>query len=322
MMRRREFIAGLGVAAAWPLVARAQQGLPVIGVLPTPPDAAVIAPFHKGLGEQGYVEGGNVEILYPAAQLRNEGLPQWAAELARRRVAVIFAFSADSALAAKSATETIPIVFATGADPVELGLVASLNRPGGNVTGVSYLATELVAKRLALLHEIAPAETSIGYLVNPIGAQTAAQAREANIAARTLGVRLVTLNASTPCDIERDFAILVEQRIGGLLVDADGLFVVQAAQITALATRHRVPAIYPIREFVDADGLMSYGASISNAFRIAGTYAGRILKSEKPADLPVQRSIRIEMVLNLKAAKALGLVVPPSILALADEVIE
>jgi putative tryptophan/tyrosine transport system substrate-binding protein len=325
-VNRREFIAGLGGAAARPFAARAQpRNIPVIGYLDAGSESArapFTAAFRQGLGEQGYVEGQNVEILYRWAESRYDRLPALAADLVRRTVTVIHAQSTPSALAAKSATATIPIVFSLGTDPMSLGLVASLNRPGGNVTGVTFLAQELTAKRLALLHEIVPTAASIGFLANPSGPQTEAEKREAEIAAHILGVRLTILNADAPGEIEAAFAILVRQRIAALLVGADTLFVEQRDQVVALADRFAVPTIYPFRDFVDAGGLMSYGASWREAWRLAGTYVGRILNGDKPGDLPVQQSTRFEMVLNLKTAKALGIEVPTPTLLRADEVIE
>jgi putative ABC transport system substrate-binding protein len=327
-MRRREFIAGLGSAVAWPVVARAQQqpGLPVIGWLSAGTETALRVPtaaFHQGLGEVGYVEGRNVEILYRWAETRYDQLRALAADYVRRRVAVIVATAGVvPALAAKSATTTIPIVFAFGGDPVERGLVASLNRPGGSVTGATFLTRELRGKRLEMMHEMVPAVTSIGYLVDPTSPTVETKKRDAEIAARVLGLRLVILNASTPSEIDTAFTVLVEQRIGALLVDSDALFHNQGAQLGSLAARHAMPAIYPFRQVVEAGGLMSYGASFSDAFRLAGTYTGRILKGEKPADLPVHQSTRIETVLNLKTAKALGLTIPETLLATADEVIQ
>jgi putative ABC transport system substrate-binding protein len=324
-MRRREFIAGLGSAAAWPVVARAQQpAMPVIGYLSGAAETSrYSAPFLQGLGEHGFVEGRNVEIVYRYAKTQYDRLPAMAAELVGRRVAVIVATGGpNSALAAKSATSTIPIVFESGVDPVESGLVPSLNRPGGNLTGVSFLTTALVSKRLELLHQIVPPATSIGYLVNPTLFNVETQKREAEIAARILGVGLVFLNASTLNEIEAAFAILVGQQIGALMADADPFFFAQRDQIAALATRHAVPAIYAYREAVAAGGLVSYGASILDAYRLVGTYAGRILKGEKPANLPVQQATRTEMVINLKTAKALGLTMPETLLATADEVIQ
>jgi putative tryptophan/tyrosine transport system substrate-binding protein len=237
-------------------------------------------------------------------------------------VAVVHAQATPSALAAKSATATIPIVFSLGTDPASLGLVASLNRPGGNVTGVTFLAQELTAKRLELLHEIVPGATSIGFLANPSGPQTEAELREAEIAAHILGVRLTILNATTPSEIEAAFAILVGQRVAALLVGVDTLLVEQRDQLAGLVARHGVPAIYAFRDFVDAGCLMSYGPSWHDAWRLAGTYVGRILNGDKPGDLPVQQSTRIETVLNLKTAMALGIQFPPNLLAIADQVIE
>jgi putative ABC transport system substrate-binding protein len=325
-MRRRQFIAGLGSVTAWPLAARAQpRNVPVIGYLDAGSESArapFTAAFHRGLGERGYFEGRNVEILYRWAGSRYDQLPALAADLVSRQVAVIHAQSTPAALAAKSATATIPVVFSLGSDPVSLGLVASLNRPGGNVTGVTFLAQDLTAKRLALLYEIVPTVTSIGLLANPSGPQTEAEVHEAQSAARTLGVKLTILNATTPTEIDAAFAILIGQRIAALLVGVDTLFVEQRDQLARLVARYPVPAIYPFRDFVDAGGLISYGPSWLDAWRVAGTYVGRILNGEKPGDLPVQQSTRIETVLNLKTAKSLGIEIPTPTLLRADEVIE
>jgi ABC-type uncharacterized transport system substrate-binding protein len=324
-MRRRDFITLLGAAAAgWPIAAGAQQpAMPVIGFLSGGKSTDATAAFRQGLGEQGFIEGSNAEIVYRWAETQYDQLPVLAADLVRRQVAVIFAAPPiASALAAKSASAKIPIVFATGFDPVARGLVASLNRPGGNVTGVTFLIEALVAKRLEVLHEIVPAATSIGFLVSPTSPTVEAQIREAEIAARNLGIRLVILNASTPSEIERAFAILVEQRVGALLAGADNFFAVQRDQLVALAARHAVPAIYTLPEAVKAGGLMSYGANAADANRLAGTYVGRILKGEKPAELPVQQSTKVELVINMKTAKALGLTLPITLLGRADEVIE
>jgi len=327
MIRRRDFITLLGGAAAWPLVARAQQRpMPVIGYLSASGESAQEprrAAFRQGLGEQGFVEGRNVEIVDLYADTRYDRLPALAAELVRRRVDVIAAVgSPASPLAAKGATSTIPIVFVLGTDPVDAGLVASLNRPGGNVTGVSFLTTLLVAKRLELLHELTPAATSIGFLLNPTDPTIETQVKEAETAGLTLGVRLVILKAGTPREIEAAFATIVAQRINSVLTSADAFFGIQADQLATLAARHAVAAVYPIKEYVYRGGLMSYGADLSDAYRLVGTYAGRILKGEKPADLPVQQATRIEMVLNLKTAKALRLEVPLTVRARADEIIE
>jgi putative tryptophan/tyrosine transport system substrate-binding protein len=309
------------------LRARAQQAaVPVIGWLGSgtaSPIGPITSAFSQGLGEQGYVEGRNVEILYRSAE-RTDGLPALAADLVRRGVALIVTTDPGTAaaLAAKSATATIPIVFGIGSDPVGSGLVASLNRPGGNLTGVYFLNQALAAKHLELLHKIAPAATTAGFLVNPTNPAVEAQNREAEIAARILGVHLMILNATTPNETEAAFATIVGQRIGALAVDADSLFFSQRDQLPAFAARHAVPTVYAARQYVDAGGLMSYGARLSDTLRLVGTYAGRILKGAKPADLPVMQSTKFEFVINLKTAKALGLTVPQSLLAIADEVIE
>jgi putative ABC transport system substrate-binding protein len=281
------------------------------------------AAFRQGLSEQGYTEGRNVEILFQWADGQYDRLSTMAEDLVRRQVAVIATpGNTASALAAKAATATIPIVFATGGDPVGLGLAASLNRPGGNLTGVSFLTTELTTKHLELLHEIVPAVKSMGFLVNPTGPQSVADIKEAQDAARVLGVHLMVLNASTPSEIEAAFAILAGQRPSAVVVHGDIFFFDQRVQIITLAARFAVPAIYVVREFAYAGGLVSYGASVSAAFRLVGTYVGRILNGDKPADLPVQQSTRIEMVLNLKTARALGIEVPILTLVRTDEVIE
>jgi putative tryptophan/tyrosine transport system substrate-binding protein len=327
-MRRREFIAGIGsAAAAAPLAARAQQRpVPVIGYLTDAAESATssyIAAFRQGLREQNYVEGRNVEILYRFADAHNDRLSAFAADLVRRQVAVIAAFGAPAvALAAKSATTTIPIVFSTGGDPVATGLVASLNRPGGNATGTTPLVQELNAKRLELLHELVPNVTLIGSIQDPRLPGTESRIRELENAARVLGVRLMVVDATTPGEIEKSFEALIQRGIGALAMGGSSLALNDRDQLVALASRHGVPAIYFAREFVDAGGLVSYGASIADSTRLAATYVGRVLKGEKPADLPVQRSTRIEMVLNLKTAKALGIEVPAATLLRADEVIE
>jgi putative ABC transport system substrate-binding protein len=284
--------------------------------------ASRLAAFRQGLAEQGYVEEQNVEILLRRAEGHYDSLPSLADDLVRRAVAVIFVTSAVAALAAAKATPTIPIVFFSGADPVESGLVASLNRPGGNVTGASFLTVALVAKRLELLHEIVPAATSIGYLQNPANPLDETQWREADNAARVLGLRLVLFNASTPAEIESAFAVLVGERVGALLVAGDPVLSSRSKQLADLTARHKVPAIFEGREAVEFGGLMNYGPNRAEPARIAGTYVGRILKGENPADLPAQLSTRIEMVLNLKTAKALGIEVPTATLLRATEVIE
>jgi putative ABC transport system substrate-binding protein len=331
-MRRREFIAWIGGAAAssfaiWPLAAHArQQALLVVGYLSGVAEDAspqLLAAFRQGLGETGFVEGRNVDILFRWAGYRYDRLPALAADLVSRRAAVIVATSgAAAALAAKAATTTIPIVFELGSDPIELGLVASLNRPGGNITGTTFLGQTLTAKRLEMLHEAVPAAARVGFLINSSSSTAEADVREAETAARILGVRLVILNATDADGIETAFATVAQQRIGALLTDTDVLFNGQRERIAALAARHDLPAIYHIRETVAAGGLMSYGANVNDAYRLAGLYTGRILSREKPADLPVQQSTNVELVINLKTANALGLTFPLTLLGRADEVIE
>jgi putative tryptophan/tyrosine transport system substrate-binding protein len=323
-MRRREFIAGIS-AAAWPLTARAQQtAVPMIGNLSIfQANTGVPVLFLQGLAEQGYVEGRNIEILSRYAESHEDRLPALAEDLVRRQVAAIFVFpNIGFARIARNATATIPIVFAAGWDPVEAGLVASLDRPGGNVTGATFLTVPAVPKRLEIIHQMVPAATSIGYIINQLNPQLAAERREVEAAARSLDVRLVVVEASTPDELEAAFAALVKERVGAMLPAADRLFVVHGHLLIALAARHGLPAIYISRGWVTAGGLVSYGQIGADHYRIAGSYVGRILKGEKPADLPVQQSTRTEMVLNLKTAKSLGLTVPPGLLALADEVIE
>jgi putative ABC transport system substrate-binding protein len=321
-MKRRDFITLLGGAAVWPLAARAQQAkLPVIGYLSTgsPP---VPAAFRQGLSETGYVEGRNVAIEYRWAENQFDRLPALAADLVRRQVTVIYAGAIRSALAAKAATTTIPIVFNTGADPVQFGLVASLSRPGGNLTGVSNLNEEVAPKRLELLHEVVPAATLIGLLLNPTNPVTEVFLRDQQAAARILGLQLHVLHASTERDLDAAFATLVQLRAGALVIGQDAFFADRSELLAALALRHAVPAIYQNREFVAAGGLMSYGGSIGDSNRLAGVYTSRILKGEKPSDLPVQQASKFELVINLKTAKALGLTVSNQMQLLADEVIE
>jgi putative tryptophan/tyrosine transport system substrate-binding protein len=328
-LRRRDFVTLLGgAAAAWPLTAHAQQlAVPVIGFIEGDfgprSKPLILAAFRKGLGETGYVEGQNVAIESRSAEGQNDRLPALAAELVRRRVAVIVTLgSTAAALAANAATQTIPIVFRIGGDPVARGLVASLNRPGGNVTGTTTLGVELGPKRLELLRELLPAAAAVALLVNPTNANAAAETREIQAAADRLGVRLLILNTSSPSDIETAFARITQQGIDGVLTTAEPLFFQQSERLIALAARHAVPAIYSSRRFFEAGGLISYGNVGLDEFRQAGVYTGRILKGEKPADLPVQQSTKVELMINLKTAKALGLTVPPSLLARADEVIE
>ena len=330
-MRRRTFIAGLGSAAAWPVVARAQQAaLPVIGFLHAATFAAIspyrISSFHRGLAEMGYVEGRNLAIEYRWAEGQNDRLPVLATDLVRRKVRVIVApGSTMAALAAKTATQTTPIVFMIGADPVELGLVASLNRPAGNLTGVSVLNGPVVGKCLEFLHEFVPAATSIAVLFNPTNPAFAKiETRELQFASRTLGVRLLFLEARGKSEFEGAFATLVDQKAGALLVSGDGLFVGrnEVEQLVALAARHAVPTIYQYREHTLAGGLASYGASLADAYHQVGIYTGRILKGAGPSDLPVMQSTKLEFVINLKTAKALGLTIRELLMARADEVIQ
>jgi putative tryptophan/tyrosine transport system substrate-binding protein len=327
--RRREFFGLLGGAAAsWPFAAHAQQpALPVIGFLSSAsPDlyAHVVRAFHQGLSETGYVEGRNVATEYRWAYGQNDRLPALAADLVRRQVAVIAApASTPAALVAKAVTTTIPIVFQTAADPVEVGLVASLNRPGGNLTGVATVGLEVGSKRLELLHEVVPTATVMALLVNPTSPSLAeSTTKDAQAAARVLGLKLHVLHASTERDFDTIFATLVQLQAGALVIGPDALFTSRSEQLAALALRHAVPAIYQWREFAAAGGLMSYGGSIADGLRVVGVYTGRILKGEKPADLPVQRYTKVELIINLKTATALGLTVPLSLLGRADEVIE
>jgi putative ABC transport system substrate-binding protein len=282
-----------------------------------------LATFRAGLGEFGFVEGQNASIEYHWLEGRSDHIPALVTDLIRRRVAVIVTpGSTAAALAAKAATATIPIIFGVGVDPVELGLVVSLNRPGGNLTGVSWLNTALIAKRFELLHVILPTATSIGFIIDPTVPQSDVQKREAEIAARILGVRLVILNASSPGEVEAAFASLVGEPISAIMLGSDPLFFEQGAKLAALAARQAVPVIYSIRAHVEAGGLISYAADLFDAWHLVGIYTGRILKGEKPADLPVQQSVKFELVINLKAAKVLGLTIPETLLATADEVIQ
>jgi len=329
MIDRRTFLAGTGaVLLAAPLAAEAQQaGKPVIGFLGSESPALFATPlrmFRQGLSETGYVEGQNVAIEYRWAEGQNDRLPALAADLVRRKVNVIDALGATpAALAASAATRTIPIVFLTAGDPVALKLVASLNRPGGNLTGLTSSGLELAPKRLELLHELVPTASVMALLVNPTNPALAeSTVREVQDAARSLGLRLHTLRASTERDFDSVFAAMVQLRVSGLVIAIDSFFTGRREQLAALALRHGIPAIYQYRDFAAAGGVMTYGGSLTEQYRLAGLYTGRILKGEKPADLPVQQVTRVELVINLKTAKALGLTIPPSLLGRADEVIQ
>lgn len=322
-IRRREFIVALsGVAAGWPLAARAQQAaVPVVGILNAGGRSDSLAAFHLGLKETGYIEGQNVAIEYRSAENQYDRLPTLAADLVRRHVAVIFA-NGPAAVAAKAATTTIPIVFFTALDPVALGIVASLNRPGGNVTGVTTLGVEVGPKRLELLHEMVPMATIVAALVNPNYSVAETQSKNLQAAARTLGLQIHVLHASTEREFDTVFASLVQLRAGALVISSDPFLSGQSERLAALTVRHAVPAIFQYREFVAAGGLMSYGPSNMDGYRLAGLYTGRILKGEKPSDLPVQQGTKVELFLNLKTAKALGISVPLPLSGRADEVIE
>jgi putative ABC transport system substrate-binding protein len=325
-MRRREFITGAGAAAALPLAAHAQQRpLPVIGYIgsDTVRVSANNEAFLKGLAEAGYVEGRNVAIEYRWVEARNERLPGFVSDLVNRRVAVIAVVdSTAAALTAKAATQTIPIVFRIGGDPVASGLVPSLARPGGNITGVTTLGVEQGPKRLQMLLEILPADAAVALLSNPTNANAARERDEIQAAARLLGVRLVIFNATTTNDIEAAFAGFAAQRIGGFMTAAEPLFFQNRDRIVALAARHALPAIYSDRQFFEAGGLMTYATNAADGHRLTGVYTGRVLGGERPADLPVQQSTKVQLALNLKVAKALGITFPTALLVRADEVIE
>ena len=325
-MRRRELITLLGGAAAWPIAARAQQPMPVIGFLdPRSPDAMAdrLRAFRLGLKDVGYVEGETVTIIYHFAEGQFDRLPDLAAELVRRRVTVIAASATPAAIAAKPATTTIPIAFIAAEDPVRLGLVASLARPGGNLTGINFFTAELTAKRLDLLRELLPRAVRVAVLVNPADAtNTASTLRDVEAAARAIRLQVQVLNASTSGEINAAFENVGRDRPDALFVGANTFLVARRSQVVQLAAFHRLPAVYPTRDFVEVGGLMSYGTNVMDAYRQLGIYAGRILRGAKPADLPVVQSSKFDLVINAETARMLGLAVPPSLLAIADEVIE
>ena len=325
-MRRREFISILGGAAAsWPLAARAQQQSPValVGLLSGfQLDDRLLGAIRQGLKETGYIEGRNVAIKYRSADGRFDRLPAMAAELVADPVTVIIALAPLAATAAKSLTTTIPIVFALGPDPIELGLVSSLNHPGGNVTGVTFFINSLGAKRLELLHQTIPSAAVMGFLSNPRNPTTKSQIKDIEVAARALGVKLLFLDAGNESDIGTAFANAFQQHANAMIIGADSFYLSRRDQLVGLAARHSLPAVYYLREFATAGGLISYGASITDAYRLAGSYAGRVLKGEVPGELPVQQTVKFELVINLKTAKTLGLTIPPTLLAQADEAIE
>jgi putative tryptophan/tyrosine transport system substrate-binding protein len=324
--KRRDFIALLGGAATWPAAARAQQAaLSVIGYLSSLSQADSVrfdVALRRGLSDMGYVEGQNVSIQYRWITERYDALPAMAADLVQRQVAVIMAIGPPAVLVAKAATQTIPIVFVTGADPLKFGFVARFNKPGANITGIWMVTTVLVEKRLQLLHDLLPKAELIALLINPTSPVAEPQTRDAQAAARALGVRLAVLTAVTENDFDQVFASLVQQRADALFVSADPFFSSRREHLVALAARHAIPTLYEFREFVEAGGLMSYGTVLRDGYYKGGNYVARILKGAKPADLPVEQIDKFEFVINVTTAKALGLTVPPTLLALADEVIE
>ena len=325
-MKRREFITFLGGAVTWPLLVRAQQpAMPVVGFLRDARAAGsgfIVEGLRKGLAEAGFVEGRNLTIDFALTEDHSERLPTLAAELVGRHVPVIVSSALNATIAAKAATSTIPVVFAIANDPVAFGLVASLNRPGGNLTGVSYLSAELGEKRLGLIHELLPKVTDFAVLAHPTYPESAPFINAAKAAARTLGLRIEVFNASTESEIDTAFAALIARRPGALLLANNPMFTTRRKRIIDLAARYALPTMYVQREFADAGGLMAYGPSIPDVYRLAGGYAGRILKGDKPADLPVVQPTKFELVINLKTATALGLTIPSGVIAIADEVIE
>jgi putative tryptophan/tyrosine transport system substrate-binding protein len=325
-LKRRKFLTVLGGAAAWPLAARAQQpAMPTVGFLHArAPEVSVaqVEAFRRALGEEGYVDGQNLRIEFRWARGQYDQLPAMAAELARRPVDLLIGGSEPAALAAKAATSTIPIVFAVGSDPIKLGLVASFNRPGGNVTGIDILTTDLNAKRLGLLHEVLPRAETIGVLLNSNSPVVQTQLGDVQAAAGALSLRIREFHASSAADIDAAFERIAHERITALLVQADPFFDTRRDQLVANASRAALPVMFQFREYAMAGGLMSYGVDLPDMYRQVGAYAGRILKGDKPAELPVLQPSKLELVLNLKTAKALGLTIPPGVLAIADEVIE
>ena len=324
-MKRRHVLTLLGSAFAWPRAAWAASEVPVIGFLSGSTADSQLWPlsaFQEGLAESGYIEGQNVVIEYRWAESRYERLPELAADLVRRKVAVIVAATTPAAVAAKAATKALPIVFEIAGDPVGLGLIATVNRPEGNVTGVTQLSSVSVPKRVGLLHEMLPAAKTVGLLLNPNDPKAETQSREVEAPVRALGLRIEVVNATAIGAFEAAFAVLAERRVDALIVGSSELLSRGRTQLAELAARHAIPAIYQYRDYVTAGGLMSYGASLASSYRQVGVYAGRILKGEKPADLPVMQIAKFELVINLKTAKALNLEIPPSLLAIADEVIE
>ena len=321
MIGRREFITLLGGAAGWPLAARGQQAaLPVIGLLNSVSDRFVTA-FYKGLSEGGHIDGRNVAIELRSTQ-QYDAVPSLAAELVQRRVAVIAALGGPAAAAAKAATTTIPIVFSIGGDPVELGLVPNINRPGGNITGVTFFAKQLLQKQVGILHDLVPKASVLGVLINPNNWRHQADTGEVQAAARALGLDVYVVAAGSERDLDTAFAGLVQRHVQALVIAGDAFFFRVSTKLVALTEQHSVAAIFGSREFTDAGGLMTYGASLADANRQAGIYVGRILKDEKPGNLPVMQPSKFELIINLKAAKTLGLTISPGVLALADEVIE
>ena len=325
-MSRRAFITLLGGAAAWPLTARAQQpAMPVIGYLnPTPPDMSGerLAAFRQGLKDKGYIEGENVSIIYRWADNQSDRMPELASELMRRQVSVIVASTPPAALAAKGASTTIPIVFLVPQDPVTFGLVASLARPGGNLTGINFFVAELAAKRLGILHELIPAARRVGVLIDPTYPSAESEQYDVETAARSIGLEINVLNATNNRAIDAASAAFVRERLDALYIGSGPLFQSRRVHVVSLAMRHAIPAIYNVRQYPEVGGLISYGASITDAYRQMGAYTGRILMGAKPADLPVVQSSKLELVINAQTARILGLTIPPSLLSTADEVIE